>query len=104
MADRKKKKKPAPPAPARTKPEAFIGHESMTMMGDETFADFERRMAEDKDSSGTAPVPVHVPAKKSAKAPPGPPVPSVVEDEEDVPDEDEPEADDADDALPDEYE
>ncbi len=74
------------------------------MMGDETFADFERRMAEDKDLSATAPVPVHVLSKKPAKAPPGPPVASVVEDEEDVPDEDEPEANDADDALPDEYE
>ena len=53
------------------------------MMGDETFADFERRVAEDQESDGTAPVPVHVPGKKpappAAKARPAPPVPSVVE-------------------------
>jgi len=87
----------------------------MTMMGDETFADFERRMAEDNDSGGTAPVPVHVPGKKpaapAAKARPAPPVPSVVEEEEEAPEEEEPEASDddeaaddaADDSLPDEY-
>lgn len=70
MTNDPRKKKPAAP------PEKFIGHESMTMMGDETFADFEKRL---KASEGaTAPVPAHTPAKSTkpvapaAKAPPAP--------------------------------
>jgi hypothetical protein len=79
--------------PPKPQLEQFIGHDSETMMGDESFAEFEARTQ--SRESATAPVPVHVPSP----AKPGPPVPT--QDEEPggalVPD-------DADDGLPDELE
>lgn len=86
------------------------------MMGDETFADFQRRVQEEQsaDEGKTAAIPAHVPGKKpappAAKARPAPPVPepepepepeAEPEAEEDEPEDEEAAADD--DSLPDEY-
>lgn len=83
--------------PPKPQPEQFIGHDSETMMGDESFAEFEART--NSRESATAPVPVHIPVPKPASGRPGPPVPT--QDEEPggalVPD-------DEDDGLPDELE
>jgi hypothetical protein len=55
------KKKPAKPI-IKAKPEAFIGHESMTMLGTESWQDFEKRIkAQEAEQGLTAPVPAHVP-------------------------------------------
>jgi len=89
--DPKKKPPPARPAPKKPEPEVFIGHDSMTMMGDESFADFERRMDEAKaDAGATAAIPAHVPKKAAPRV-------------EDEPVDDEAPADEHDDLLPDEY-
>lgn len=71
MTDARKKKPPASrikkAAPAKPAPEAFIGHESRTMMSDETFAEFEQRMQaeaagdEAADDGATGAVPAHSP-------------------------------------------
>lgn len=75
MTNDPKKKPPAPPA--RKAPEQFIGHDSATMMGDETFADFERRTRASEGAEGaTAQVPAHVPAKAPPARPPPPKAPA----------------------------
>lgn len=55
-------------APTKPKAEQFIGHDSVTMMGDESFADFEARAKAREEATGA--MPAHVPSK------PGPPVPT----------------------------
>jgi hypothetical protein len=98
---RPKKSSPVVKAVPPPKPqvEQFIGHDSETMVGDESFAEFEART--NSRESATAPVPVHVPspAKPPSTGRPGPPVPT--QDEEPggalVPE-------DEDDGLPDELE
>ena len=96
MTARSKKKPPTPIIKA--KPEAFIGHESMTMLGTESWQDFEKRIkAKEGEQGMTAPVPAHVPA----------PVPEQVDDESTnvAPDEEKPSKGGLDeDSLPEEYE
>lgn len=63
------KKKPAKPI-IKAQPEAFIGHESMTMLGTESWQDFEKRVKAQEAAQGmTAPVPAHVPEEKKEEAP-----------------------------------
>jgi len=91
----------------KAQPEQFIGHEQMTMLGTESWADFEKRIkeleakraAEAQAAGGmTAPVPAHQPAPAPEEAP--------EEATGAVPVEPEPKDDEGldDDSLPDEYE
>jgi hypothetical protein len=72
VAVQRGKKKPSPVVKAAkpSKPEAeqFIGHDSVTMMGDESFAEFEARAKAREEATGA--MPAHVPSK------PPPPVPT----------------------------
>ncbi len=72
VAPQRPKKKSSPVVKAveakKPKPEQFIGHDAMTMMGDETFAQFEARAKARDEVTGA--MPAHVPSK------PGPPVPT----------------------------
>lgn len=103
------KKKPARPI-IKAKPEQFIGHESMTMLGTESWEEFEKRikaleaerLAEKKEGADgmTAALPAHVPSEPEEAATGALPI------------EPEPPADSApaesrgldEDSLPDEYE
>jgi hypothetical protein len=72
MDDPRKRKPVVVPTKPHATSEAFIGHDAITMMVDESFEDFERRLAEAQDWDGAGLGRLLVPDRKSVRGVPEP--------------------------------